>query len=152
MAKKVDIELVQVVLQKADIDAVKTAQIIEDLKFESQQRDNDPDKELPVKRQFSVIVSDPYGKIAETGFDYQCWVVQIPEDDTPMQALERLNKGVYDFNLTPKGRRMPLKTVAEACEFGSPKIFNEHKIWVKTKDPVLLVRSNGKIPREIETE
>ena len=49
---------------------------------------------------------------------------------------------------TPKGRRMPLKTVAEACEFGSAKIFKEHKVWVKTKEPVLIVRTNNKIPRE----
>ena len=44
------------------------------------------------------------------------------------------------------------QTVAEACEFGSAKIYKEHKIWIKTKEPVLIVRSDNKIPRETKTE
>ena len=79
-------------------------------------------------------------------------VVQIPEDDNPAVALERIHWGAFDFNRTPKGRRLPLKTVAEACEFGSAKIYKEHKIWIKTKEPVLIVRSDNKIPRETKTE
>lgn len=144
---KVDIELVQMILQRADLDARKISQIMEDIKFESKQKEADAEKEPAVKKQFVIVVNDPYGKIGETGFEYQGWVVQIPEDDAPMQALERLHKGVYDFNLTPKGRRMPIKTVAEACEFGSAKVYKEHKIWVKTKEPVLVLRTNGKVPR-----
>lgn len=112
-------------------------------------KDNDGEKEPAVKKQFVIVVNDPYGKIGETGFEYQGWVVQIPEDAAPMEALEKLHKGVYDFNLTPKGRRMPIKTIAEACEFGSAKLYKEHKIWVKTKDPVLVLRTNGKIPHDV---
>ena len=145
---KVDIELVQMILQRADLDARKISQIMEDLKFESKQKENDGEKDPAVKKQFVIVVNDPYGKIGETGFEYQGWVVQIPEDAAPMEALEKLHKGVYDFNLTPKGRRMPIKTIAEACEFGSAKLYKEHKIWVKTKEPVLVLRTNGKVPRE----
>ncbi len=144
---KVDIELVRMVLQKADLDARKVAQILDDIKFESKEQSKDEGKEPPVKKQFVVILSDPYGKVAETGFEYTGWVVQIPEDDNPASALERLHKGAYDFNATPKGRRLPLKTIAEACEFGSAKINKEHKVWVKTKEPVLIMTTSGKIPR-----
>ncbi len=149
---KVDIELVQMILQRSELDTVKISQIMDDLKFESKQKETDAEKEPPVKKQFAVIINDPYGKIAETGFEYQGWVVQIPEDDAPQTALESLYKGVYDYNLTPKGRRMPLKSIAEACEFGSAKLYKEHKVWVKTKEPVLIIRSNGVIPRETPTE
>ena len=38
---KVDIELVQMILQRADLDARKISQIMEDLKFESKQKEND---------------------------------------------------------------------------------------------------------------
>ena len=143
---KVDLELVKMVLQRADLDAQKITQIIEDINFESKSKEADEEKEPPVKKQFVVLVSDPYGKF--TDMDYTGWVVQIPEDENPATALERLHKGAYDFNLSPKGRRMPLKTIAEACEFGSAKIYKEHKVWVKTKEPVLIVRTNNKIPRE----
>ena len=131
---KIDIDLVKAVLQRSDIDAQKIAQIIEDITFESKAAEADKEKEPAVKKQFVVVVSDPYGKFTE--------------DDSPMSVLERLHKGAYDYNITPKGRRMPLKTIAEACEFGSAKIYKEHKIWVKTKEPVLIVRTNNKIPTD----
>lgn len=149
---KVDIELVKVILQRAELDARKIAQIMEDINFESKAKDDAEKKEPPCKKQFVMIVNDPYGKIKETGFEYSGWVVQIPEDEAPQTAIERLYKGVYDFNITPKGRRLPIKTVAEACEFGSAKVYKEHKIWVKTKEPVLLITTNGKIPREDKRE
>ena len=145
---KVDIELVQMILQRADLDARKISQIMEDLKFESKQKDSDAEKTPPVKKQFVIVVNDPYGKIGDTGFEYQGWVVQIPEDDAPTDAVNRIHKGVYDFNITPKGRRMPIKTIAEACEFCPQKLYKEHNVWVKTKEPVLVLLSNGKIPRE----
>lgn len=142
---KVDIELVQMILQRADLDARKISQIMEDIKFESKQKDAGAEKEPAVKKQFVIIVNDPFGRLANA--EFAGWVVQIPEDDAPMQALERLHKGVYDFNLTPEGRRMPIKTVEEACEFGSAKVYKEHKVWVKTKEPVLVLRTDGRITK-----
>ena len=147
---KIDLELVKVVLQRSELDAKKIAQIIEDITFESKAQEAEKEKEPQVKKQYVVVVSDPYGKFTDA--DYTGWVVQIPEDENPATALESLHKGVYDFNISPKGRRLPIKTVAEACEFGSAKIYKEHKIWIKTKEPVLIVRSDNKIPREAKTE
>ena len=144
---KVDLELVKNVLQRAELDAHQIAQIIEDINFEAKAKDTDEEKELPVKKQYVVILSDPHGRLAATGFDFTGWVVQIPEDDNPAAALEYLHRGAQDFNLTPKGRRLPLKTVAEACEFGSAKVFKENKVWIKTKEPVLIVSSDNRIPK-----
>ena len=152
MNGKVDIELVRLVLQRAEIDAQKTSQIIEDLRFESRAKKEDEDREPRIKRQSVVVVNDPYGKIAELGWDFAAYVLDIPEDDHPAKALPRLHRAVYDFNLTPKGRRMPITTVAEACEFGSAKIFKEHKVWVKTKEPVAVLLTKGRIPREQPSE
>lgn len=115
---KVDIELVKVVLQRAELDAHKTAQIIEDLVFEAR------------------------------AYKGAGWVAQIPEDDEPDGAEEKLYAAARDFNLTPKGRRMPLTTVAEACEFGSAKINKEHGLWIRSKEPVPVVPVFNKIPAE----
>lgn len=141
---KIDIEIVEMVLKRTTLTALQQTQILEDLKFESKQVDTD-DREPPEKKQFVVIVRDPYGKLGATGFEFSGWVVQIPEDDDPHSALEKLHCAALDFNLTPKGRRMPIKTIAEACEFGSAKLFKERKIWVRTKEPVLVLATNGKI-------
>ena len=144
---KVDIEIVQLTLQRAELDAQKINQIIEDIKFESKSQESDKEKEPAVKKQFAIVVNDPYGKISSTGMDFSGWVVQIPEDDTPQTAIAKINQAASDFNCTPKGRKMPLKTVAEFFEFGSPKINKESKLWVKTKEPVLVCLTNGKIEK-----
>ena len=144
MAKKIDIEIVQMVLERANLTTLQQSQILEDLKFESSQIAGD-DREPPEKKQYVIVVNDPYGKIAATGFEFSGWVVQIPEDDDPHSALEKLHCAAHDFNQTPKGRRMPIKTIAEACEFGSAKLFKERKIWVRTKEPVLVLPTDGKI-------
>lgn len=59
---KVDIELVKVILQRAELDARKIAQIMEDINFESKAKDDAEKKEPPCKKQFVMIVNDPYGK------------------------------------------------------------------------------------------
>lgn len=104
-----------------------------------------PEKKDGVKKQYVFILSDPKGRLK--GWDFTGRVVQIPEDDNPATALEKLHQGAYDFNRSPKGRRYPVKTVAEACEFGSARIFKERKIWVKSKEPVLVIPTNNKIPK-----
>lgn len=144
MAKKIDIELVEMVLKRTSLTELQQLQILEDLKFESKQVVGD-DREPPEKKQFVVILNDPYGKLPKTGFEFSGWVVQIPEDADPHSAPRKLYGGAYDFNQTPKGKRMPLKTIADACEFGSVKIFKEHKIWIKTKEPVLIIPTNNKL-------
>ena len=110
MAKKIDIEIVQMVLKRTSLTELQQSQILEDLKFESKQVVGD-DREPPEKKQFVVILNDPYGKLPKTGFEFSGWVVQI----------------------------------AEACEFGSAKLFKERKIWVRTKEPVLVLPTNGRI-------
>lgn len=144
---KVDLELVKMVLQRTDLKVNEIAKIIEDINTETELAKQDEQKEPPVKKQFVFILSDPKGNF-EGDTDYTGWIVQIPEDDNPATALEKLHLGAYDFNRSTKGRRYPVKSVAEACEFGSAKLFKEQKIWVKTKEPVLVVRTNNKIPTE----
>jgi len=142
---KVDLDLVKMVLSRAKLDARTVAQILEDINFEAKAADDEP-KEPLVKKQFVVVVSDPHGKFSQ-GTDYVGWVVQIPEEENPADAVERICKGAFDFNASPKGRRMPLKTIAEACEFGSAKLFKQHAVWIKTKEPVLIVPTNNIIPK-----
>ena len=71
---KIDLELVKVVLQRSELDAKKIAQIIEDITFESKAQEAEKEKEPQVKKQYVVVVSDPYGKFTDA--DYTGWVVQ----------------------------------------------------------------------------
>ncbi len=141
---KVDIDLVKMILQRREFDTRQVASIINELEEEVRIQKETEEKPPPVKKQFVVLVSDPAGELE--GKDFTGWVLQIPEEDSPYVTEERLTRSAYDFNVTPKGRRYPVKTIAESCEVVSAKFHKEHKVWVKTKEPVLICRTGNDIP------
>lgn len=144
---KVDIDIVKMVLTRNEVDVRKVAQIIEDIQVEVNAQIDDEDKPPPVKKQFVMMVSDPQGHLE--GKDLTGWVLQIPEEDSPYTAEERLCRGAYDYNATKKGSRNPVKTIGEACEYVTTRFFKEHNVWVKNKEPVLVVRTTNKIPTDV---
>lgn len=145
---KADIDLVKLVLQRNEIDARKTAQILEDIHSELQ-ANADEEQAPPIKKQFVILVSDPNGELE--GRDFTGWVVQIPEEDSVFLAAERIHKAAYDYNASPKGKRIPVKSVGEALEVVPAKFFKEHQAWVKTKEPVLLIPTSNEIPTNRDT-
>ena len=57
-------------------------------------------------------------------------------------------RSVYDFNTTKRGRLLPVNTVGEALENVPAKQFKEADLWVKTKTPVLILRTDNRIPTD----
>jgi hypothetical protein len=74
-------------------------------------------------------------------------VVQIPEEESPVGTFERIYKGAYDFNASKKGRMHPVKTVGEALQDVPGKFFKEADLWIKTREPVLVLTTNNEIPQ-----
>ncbi len=145
MAKKVDIDLVKMILQRNNVDIKVVNDIVREI---NEQVDiQDSEEKLPQqKKQFVILVSDPKGVLENK--DLVGWVCQVPEEDSPYVAPERICRAAYDFNITPKGRRLPLETISEACEVLPTRILKEHNVWVKNKEPVLVVTTNNIIPKE----
>ncbi len=108
---KIDVETLKFILQRNEPDIRKVAAVMQEiemeLKAEEEEKANRPP---PVKKQFSIILSDPDGSMAEK--DITGWVVQIPEDDSVSAAPSRIISAAYEFNTTPKGRRMPVETIS----------------------------------------
>ena len=104
---KIDIETLKFILQRNEPDIKKIAAVMQEiemeLKAEEEEKANRPP---PVKKQFSIILSDADGSLAEK--DIVGWVVQIPEDDAVTIAPSKIIQAAYEFNTTPKGRRMPV--------------------------------------------
>lgn len=144
---KIDVETLKFILQRNESDIRKVNEIMQDveleLKAEEEERANRPP---PIKKQFSIVLADNEGILDDK--DLTGWVVQIPEEDSVTVAPERITRAAYEYNTTPKGRRMPVETIGEACEAVTAKFFKEQNIWVKTKVPVLAVATNNKIPME----
>ena len=143
---KVDLDLVKFILQRNELDVRQVNSIIEDIEQELkvQKEENPPAPRVP--KQFAIMVSDPEGTLPQA--DLTGWVLQLPEEDAPMTAESQIHKAAYDFNQTPKGRRMPVKTIGEACEAVPARIFKEHQLWIKTKEPVLVLRTDNQIPMD----
>ena len=142
---KADIKLVELVLKRAKLDSIQVAKIIEDIKFEveiSKEETTEP----PVKKQYVFVVSDPYGKIESLGCDFAGWVFQISDDKSPQNVIAQITNATSDFNITPKGRKMPVKTIDEAVRFVPQKILKESGVWAKHKEPVLVIPHSGRIP------
>ncbi|MDR2341366.1 MAG: hypothetical protein LBD72_03515 [Puniceicoccales bacterium] len=143
---KVDIDLVRKVLQRNEIDFETISQVLEDLELEVGGPDASESGELlpPVKKQFVILISDPSGKF--TGELFTGWVLQIPEDQSPLEVPAKLIRAAYDFNQSKKGVRDPVQSITDVCEVVQAKFLKPQGVWVKTKEPILVIRTDNKIP------
>ena len=143
---KIDIDTLKFILQRNETDIRKINDIMQDvqqeLQAEEEERANRPP---PVKKQFSIVLADSEGILE--GHELTGWVVQIPEEDSVTVAPDRIIRAAYEYNVTPKGRRMPVGTIGEACEAVTAKFFKEQKSG-EDQVPVLAVATANKIPTE----
>ena len=142
---KIDVSKVAEILKKNHIDPALLRRVMEELNL-AVQPDTGEEKPPAQKKQFVILVSDPDGRLPK--HDFVGWVLQIPEDESPATTQERIFRSTYDFNTTQKGRLLPAKTVGEAIENVPAKFFKETDVWVKTKTPVLVLKTDNQIPKE----
>jgi hypothetical protein len=143
---KIDVNRVAEILKKNHIDPAVLRRVVEEMNLAVQPDPGDGDQAPPVKKQFVILVSDPNEKLPKV--DFTGWVLQIPEDESPASVQERLLKATYDYNASKKGRLYPAKTVGDAIEAVPAKLFRETELWVKTKEPVIVLRTDNEIPKD----
>jgi hypothetical protein len=143
---KIDVSKVAEILKKNQIDPSVLRRVIEEMNLAVQPDPGDDEKPPAVKKQFVVLLSDPEGRMPKN--DFVAWVLQLPENESPATTAERVFRSAYDYNTTKKGRLHPVKTVGEALENVPAKHFKEAEVWVKTKVPVLVVKTDNEIPKE----
>lgn len=143
---KIDVDTLKQILQRNNVEIRKVSEILEDINTELEiQAAEKEERPPPVKKQFVMVVSDPEGDLEKK--DFTGWVLQIPEEDSPYTAPERLIRSAYEFNTTPKGQRLPVSTIGETCEVVPAKVLKEAQVWVKTKEPILLIRTDNVVPK-----
>lgn len=143
---KVPIELVAAAMKQAHVDPAKLREVIELINSEIEAQEKGEEAAPTIKKQYVVLVSDPEGKLPKG--DFVAWVLQIPESESPATTQDRINRATYEFNCSKKGRMLPAKTVGDAIENVPAKHFKEAELWVKTKTPVLMLRTNNEIPTD----
>jgi hypothetical protein len=143
---KIDVNKVAEILKKNQLDPSLLRRVIEEMNLAVQPDPGDEEKPPAIKKQFVIVVSDPEGHLPK--HDFVGWVVQIPESESVATTQERIYRAAYDFNASKKGRLLPAKTMGDALENIPAKHFKDAEVWVKTKTPVLLVKSNNEIPMD----
>lgn len=143
---KIDTNTVCQIVQKNVSDPATVRAIIEEINLAVQPDGADEEKTPHEKKQFVVIASDPNGALANVP-DFVAWVVQIPESESVSTTTDRVFRAAYDFNASRKGRMNPVKTVGEAMEAVPVRFTKESELWIKTKEPVLVIRTDNVIPK-----
>lgn len=144
---KIEINQVAEILKRNKAEPSLLRAVVQEMNMLAQAAAADDEEKPPaVKKQFVIVVSDPEGRFPK--HDFAGWVLQIPEDDSPVTTSERIFRGAYDYNASKKGRLYPAKTVGEAIENVPAKHFKEAGVWVKTKTPVLVLTSDNEIPKD----
>jgi hypothetical protein len=143
---KIDVSKVAEILKKNQIEPALLRRLMEEMNLVVQPDGAEEDKPPAVKKQFVILISDPDGKFPKT--DFAGWVLQLPENESPATIEERIFRSAYDYNTTRKGRLYPAKTVGEALENIPAKHFKETEVWVKTKTPVLVLKTDNEIPKD----
>ena len=140
---KVEVNQVAEVAKRIQLEPQKLRELVEELNILTQ-AEADEERPPAIKKQFVILISDPDDQLPSA--DFAGWVLQIPEDESPATTQERIIQAAYNYNTTKKGRLYPAKTLGEALENIAGKFFKEHELWVKTKIPVLMLRTNNEIP------
>lgn len=143
---KIEVNKVAEILKRNELDPKMLRQIVEEMNL-MVQPEVDEEKAPALKKQYAILISDPEGRIP-AGVDFVGWVLQIPEADSVLTTTERVHKAAYDFNTTKKGRLTPVRTIGETLEHVPAKHFKEHNAFVRTKAPVLMLRTDNEIPFE----
>ena len=144
---KIEINQVAEILKRNQADPKLLRTVVEEMNLLVQAaQDADEEKPKAVRKQNVILISDPDGILLEQ--DLVGWVLQIPDYESPVTTMERIVRSTHEFNASKKGRLYPAKTVGEAIENVPAKIFKEAGIWVRTKTPVLVCRTNNLIPRK----
>jgi hypothetical protein len=146
MSSKIQVSKVAEILKKNEIAPDVLRRVMEEMNLVVQPEPGDEDVAPAIKKQFVILVSDPEGRLPTT--DFVGWVLQIPETESVATTQERIIRGAYDYNATKKGRLYPANTIGEALENIPAKHFKEADVWVKTKTPVLVLKTDNEIPKE----
>lgn len=147
---KIEVNQVAEILKNNEVDPKMLRQIVEEMNALTQAQASE-ERPPGVKKQWCILISDPDGRLPAEA-EFAGWVLQIPEGDSVATTQERIFRAAYEYNATRKGRLHPAYTVGEALEYIPAKHFKEADVWVKTKVPVLMLRTDNEVPRANPTE
>jgi len=145
---KIPIEIIAEVANE-QLPSPLPADLVQEIERRAQQaaEEEKAHKEPVQKKQFVVLLYDPEGIISDRDLDeFVATVAQIPEDDDTAATLDKLTRASYEYNISKKGRRFPVKTIGEACEAVPARFLKEQDLAIKTRQPVRVLVTDNQLP------
>lgn len=143
---RIEVNKVAEILKKNQLSPKLLRQIVEEMNMLTQS-ESEEEKPPAMKKQFLFLVADSE-ELIPLKHDFAGWVLQIPEVESLATTQDRIFRATYEYNRSKKGRLYPAKTVGEALENVPAKFFKEVDVFIKTKIPVLMLRTDNEIPKE----
>lgn len=144
---KVEVDIIKKIHERHELPVRVRNEILQDIKHVLEQEAREKEMKPPrAKKEFQLLMIDPAGLLKGNEHRLSGLILQAPEGTDPAKFLAALTAAAYEHNASPIGRKFPVDNIAEAVESVSPKIFREHGLSVKTKIPVRLTITNGKLP------
>lgn len=142
---KIDKDIVEQVLCDY-VDLATRVKILNDIEREAEE--NKEPKEPKTRNQFVIVALTDQEGIEEIPM----YITQLPLEDDHNTIPDIVMRASREFNDTPKGRKLPVETVGDAMESVTRKFFKERGLVVKTKEPVIVVKTKNQIdfPQEEE--
>ena len=143
---KVDIEDVQLALSQYGVDQKTAQKIVEDVRQAAEDAKGDGAPAKKTKNKYLIVASDPEGKYPNLS-EIPMWVFKVPSEENHTEVLSRFFKGVYEFNAkSRKGRKNPIRSVADGIQAVGTKFFKPKKSPILTKEPVVVLITDNKVP------
>ena len=144
---KVDLADIEHILNKHNIDRTTINAVVEDAKqaVEDAKADGGEAKKKG-KYKHLIVVCDPEKEFPGIE-NLSMYILKVKDEKAHTEVLPRLYKGVYEFNAkSRKGRKNPVKTLGDAMQAVPPKFYKPAKSPILTKEPVIVLVSDNKIP------
>jgi hypothetical protein len=149
-SKKVGIEDVEMILDQNQIDPVKKNNVLKDLSnLVAQEKEEKDSKGEKNKKQYVVLLSDPEGLIDNSSMT--AWVVQIPEEASMVGIDKTISLAARDYNESRVAKKKgKVSTIGEAIESIPNRFLIDKEIWIKTKTPVFVDKTNNVLAKVAE--
>lgn len=141
----IKIEEVESVLRNKNIPANVIIQVVNELEAVAEENKAEKSAEPKQKNEYGVILLDPNNVVRDNNLT--ALVVQYPHGENPNTILDRLYAATYAQNAAGKRKKYNIQTVGEAARSVKRKFYKENRLMIKTKEPVLVVKSDNNIPR-----
>jgi hypothetical protein len=127
MSKTLTLDEVIAIVNRQKLSPVDTQAIVRELNARAQAKEADKEPGEPKAKNQLVVLAT-----SDRSFG---WVLQIPEDASPMSVVDRVNAAAHSFNASKRGRLLPVKNVGETLESVPRKHWKEagQGTVVKTK-------------------